>query len=902
VAPSLQTTTCAQCPKEVDNASRIPVSQETGNTEHCLLGNTSSSNSNGYFGTSDTGAHIHSSTKEISPRNHKRPRPGSPTATFTSRATSSSVSALSTVSLKISSSESTTTTTVTAASTEEIIESSEQRSACNDTVDCASECSSDSRGSEGGNDLHCTQIVDLFEDDSEDDNNDDTNHNSSLEDDTKPLIHWHRNIQNGHHKHDERGAISETVVDFSEDEPLSNLLHRQEPLKNRGDYTDNHGEPGATLETIIDLSQEDEPLIKIHAERRVTSESIVDLSEDEPLSNLLHRQEPLEHHGDHAAKHDEPGATSETIVDLSQEDEPLINIHAERRVTSEKIVNLSRDEPLISFAQQRQEALGAAVSAHLATSAGGQKTDDDMSTCFVCGSSLTHITTGMKGRLNHVKRCSKKHGVTARDVRFDDDWELFTNNCDKESTAVQSSAAGSAVTATVRTANTSTTNNPYKRRSSWHGNDVSTSSGSPKQNSSSPAPPSVNNILMAGARNAAKVAQIKKATNASSSSTWQQNKRQWGNQPRVDYSKRDCPAYKKIPSTDFVCDGFQYARTAMTKNYFLTHFHSDHYGGITKAWNAGTIYCSIATANLVNQQLGIDRKFLHPMPMMTPIVVESRGKPVTVTLLDANHCPGAVMFLFEIGSNKNKKRILHVGDFRWNREFMMTQAPLRPFARGDCLLDELFLDTTYCDPQYTLPTQEEAIEETIKVAKQEVARAKQGKNRILMLFGAYTIGKERIYLSVAEALGMKVYVDRRRFRILSALGWSQDKLSILTTRPEESIIWVVPLGHINMKKIGSYSSIRTKSFSRDFDRVVGFRPTGWSLSSKGSGIVKTSTKGILTVHGVPYSEHSSFPELLDCLDCLKPRKIVPTVSASKSDAQVDLLVKSLKAKRISSII
>jgi DNA cross-link repair 1A protein len=60
----------------------------------------------------------------------------------------------------------------------------------------------------------------------------------------------------------------------------------------------------------------------------------------------------------------------------------------------------------------------------------------------------------------------------------------------------------------------------------------------------------------------------------------------------------------------------------------------------------------------------------------------------------------------------------------------------------------------------------------------------------LILFGAYTIGKERIYLSVAEALGMKVYVDRRRFRILSALGWPEEKLAILTTRPEESIIWV----------------------------------------------------------------------------------------------------------------
>jgi hypothetical protein len=611
---------------------------------------------------------------------------------------------------KISSSSSAKVSATT--STEEGNESFEQEQSCNDTLDGATECCSESQGSEGGDDLHCTQIIDLFDDDSSDDDNDDKNNNNISnwqdEDDNKPLIHWRRNS----------GATSETIVDLSEDEPLSNFLIEKKPPGKHG-HTGDQKEHGTALETIIDLSQDDEPSMNLDDKHEVTSEMMVNLDDDEPLVNVARPQEPL--------------------------------------ATTDK--------------------------AYSAASRGGQndngttnKEYNDMSTCFVCGTSLAHITTGMKGRLNHVKRCSKNHGVTARDVRFDDDYELFASTNESEKTAAATSSAAAAI-------------NPYKRVSAWHGNDVSTDAGnsSSKQGSSSLAPPSVFNVLMAGARRAAKTAQIKLATGTS---TWGQKKGGWGNRPRIDYSKRPCPAYKKIPGTDFACDGFQYGLTAGTQNHFLTHFHADHYGGLTKAWNSGTIYCSVPTANLVNQQLGIDRKFLHPLPMMTPVVVASRGKPVTVTLLDANHCPGAVMFLFEIGMNKNKKHILHVGDFRWNTEFMMTQAPLRPFARGECLLDEIFLDTTYCDPKYTLPTQKEAIEETIKVAKQEVARAKQSKSKILILFGAYTIGKERIYLSVAEALGMKVYVDRRRFRILSALGWPEEKLAILTTRPEESIIWV----------------------------------------------------------------------------------------------------------------
>ena len=278
--------------------------------------------------------------------------------------------------------------------------------------------------------------------------------------------------------------------------------------------------------------------------------------------------------------------------------------------------------------------------------------------------------------------------------------------------------------------------------------------------------------------------------------------------------------------------------------------------------------------------------------MHTPVIIESQGKPVTVVLLDANHCPGAVMFLFQVG----KRWILHVGDFRWNRSQMMEQSALRPFVTGEMRLDELFLDTTYCDPKYVLPTQDTAIQATIEKAVGEVESAKSVRQRLLMLFGAYTIGKERIYMSVAKQLGMKIYVDSRRYQILSALDWPKSTLSLFTTRPDETIIWVVPLGHISMKKLPSYLSVRIGSFGRDFDRVVGFRPTGWSMTAKGNGLVKTSSRGKLTVHSVPYSEHSSFTELVDCIACLRPKRIIPTVSVSKSRQQVELLLDNVGAK------
>jgi hypothetical protein len=63
-----------------------------------------------------------------------------------------------------------------------------------------------------------------------------------------------------------------------------------------------------------------------------------------------------------------------------------------------------------------------------------------------------------------------------------------------------------------------------------------------------------------------------------------------------------------------------------------------------------------------------------------------------------------------------------------------------------------------------------------------------------------------------------------------------------------------------------------------FHRIVAFRPTGWTFGG-GSGMStsKSDPSGRIRVYGVPYSEHSSFVELADCVRALNPREIIPTV-------------------------
>ena len=68
-----------------------------------------------------------------------------------------------------------------------------------------------------------------------------------------------------------------------------------------------------------------------------------------------------------------------------------------------------------------------------------------------------------------------------------------------------------------------------------------------------------------------------------------------------------------------------------------------------------------------------------------------------VTLVDANHCPGAAQLLFALPGGR---RYVHVGDFRFHAR-MLADARLAAFQRADAL----YLDTTYCKPAHCFPLQ-----------------------------------------------------------------------------------------------------------------------------------------------------------------------------------------------------
>ncbi|CUM62503.1 uncharacterized protein PRCAT00000054001 [Priceomyces carsonii] len=283
-------------------------------------------------------------------------------------------------------------------------------------------------------------------------------------------------------------------------------------------------------------------------------------------------------------------------------------------------------------------------------------------------------------------------------------------------------------------------------------------------------------------------------------------------------------------------DAFHYSHDKSIDQYFLTHFHSDHYGGISKKWcyerlfenvedfedqlkYKRLIYCTEITSKLLTMRFSIDPRFMKVLQFDTRYKVKSydclevedggcqdEGETLGlyVTPITANHCPGAAIFLFQsIAADRTDFWALHCGDFRVNSSILKHPKLLRfsiENKESGSSLDEVYLDTTYMSPNYNFPKQElvcESISEMLydlishdgktlcsslfgAVTQSRITDLlplRKKKKKLLILIGTYLIGKENLAISILKRLGCPIFA--------LTIGSRSDKSSILRSYNNE---------------------------------------------------------------------------------------------------------------------
>jgi hypothetical protein len=166
------------------------------------------------------------------------------------------------------------------------------------------------------------------------------------------------------------------------------------------------------------------------------------------------------------------------------------------------------------------------------------------------------------------------------------------------------------------------------------------------------------------------------------------------------------------------------------------------------------------------------RKLAKPLPLDTPTIIElAPGNSIRVTLIDANHCVGAVMFLIE----GDGKAVLYTGDIRaetWWINSLVQNPVLIPYTLGKRRLDCMYLDTTFAtksQPYKEFPSKAEGIQELLH-------NISEYPDDTVFYFHSWTFGYENVWVALSNALESRIHLDDYRAQIYGSLSTLEKKL------------------------------------------------------------------------------------------------------------------------------
>jgi len=338
--------------------------------------------------------------------------------------------------------------------------------------------------------------------------------------------------------------------------------------------------------------------------------------------------------------------------------------------------------------------------------------------------------------------------------------------------------------------------------------------------------------------------------------------------------------------------------------FFLSHVHSDNMIGLDslalflRKKSYGTrinnkLYCSQISKEFVL------KKF--PLFPEKTIVALIPNEPCTIhvydscdifklraTAIPSNHCPGSLMFLFEKLDSEGEvcKRILYTGDFRFDNP-LVPLTTLRSLHKGSKPLDidEMYLDTTFCSPQYlTFPTRKESEEKIWELCQKWIRKNgmfKDTRSKHVILFHlppryGYEAILQHVYKKSLNKWQVHVNVPNFSEHICSS------SLAGCTDSDPSNALWIHACQRSHEKRSANQPMLKSLPCqSGDFE-VCQIKPsTMYFTQSKMAGLEAAGQDRLVSVsqggsnYRVCYSTHSSMTELERFVRHFSPLQITP---------------------------
>ena len=267
---------------------------------------------------------------------------------------------------------------------------------------------------------------------------------------------------------------------------------------------------------------------------------------------------------------------------------------------------------------------------------------------------------------------------------------------------------------------------------------------------------------------------------------------------------------------------------------FVSHAHADHFARHEMA------LCSTATASLVRSRYHLAENRLEAVDFHASI--ERNGH--RIRLLPAGHIAGSAML--HVTRIADGATLLYTGDFKVRKG--RTAEPV-VFQQADLLI----LETTFGLPQFAFPSPMEVETAVLRFVHDTLA---DGEVPVLL---GYSLGKAQEALALLHEHGIPTLLHPNVAEMTSAC-----REAGVSCLPEPLILdGPVPPGHA---VIAPPNAVRSKLLRAVGNRRVAML-SGWAL-------VPGATFRYRVDEAIPMSDHADYPGLIECIQRVRPKKIL----------------------------